>query len=83
VKFALVVGNFTYCNWVQPWKAPVFSLSLPMVETDSGNIIDVIAVQFLNALVPIVVTVFGIIIDDIVFDSPIDVKLLQLKNVQL
>jgi hypothetical protein len=63
VKFALVVGNFTYCNCVQPWKAPVFSMSLPMVETDSGIIIDVIEVQFLNALLPIVVTLLGIITD--------------------
>jgi hypothetical protein len=34
-----------------------------MVETDSGIIIDVIAVQSLNALLPIVVTLLGIITD--------------------
>ena len=50
-----------------------------------GNIIDVIAIQSLNALVPIVVTVLGIIIDVVatLVDSLIDVSLLQPKNVQL
>ena len=83
VKFGLAVGNFICCNCVQPWKAPESKLSLPMVETDSGIIIDLILLQSLKALLPIIVTVFGIVIDNVVFDSPIDVKLLQPKNVQL
>ena len=34
-----------------------------MVETDSGSIIDVILLQSLKALLPIVVTLLGIITD--------------------
>ena len=63
MKLWLAVGNFTYCNCVQPWKAPESTLSLPMVETDSGSIIDVILLQSLKALLPIVVTLLGIITD--------------------
>ena len=55
MKFILLLGNLTYVNSVQPWKAPLLIMLLPMVVTDSGIIIDVNAIQFLNALVPIVV----------------------------